>query len=123
MYEETMGKRKREILANIGQSIGFDRPFIQLPTTNLKIKHSLDVTTTFNRFVTPRIREYKPQKIVEIDEFSTSSNDIYNTNESQKQNNQQEICEHSKSNKCNDGKHVISKILKSKKGVLLLTNI
>lgn len=115
-----MGKRKREILENIRQRIEFgevSQP--NHPYTNLKIKNTLDVKPNFGSFVTPKLREYKPLKIIEMEEFSTSSNDLYNTDESLKLNNQQEICEYSKVDKCSVGKHVILDYYK--KGMLSTT--
>lgn len=115
-----MGKRKLEILENIKQRIKFEEVSPpKLPITNLKIKNALDAKRNFDAFVTPKLREYKPFKITEMEEFSTSSNDLYNTDESLKLNNQNEICEYSNVNKCSVGKHVILDYYK--KGTLLLS--
>ena len=113
MYDQTMGKRKREIIENIKRKIELGQvPYTinNTPLRNINIKKVSSFTP-----------QYIPSKIIERREGSKdfhnekeendsfSSNDIFNTNESWRiqKSKEKENCTHTKMGKCNYGKHVI----------------
>ena len=96
-----MGRRKEEIIQNIKQKLKFKNPVKPLiPITNIKIKHTLDVNTNIKPNVKIKLREERKNMMLTSEEFnSTSSNDLYNTNESKKFKKIKERCPHLQSNK------------------------
>lgn len=100
-----MGKRKSEIIAKIKKRIECGE--MAIPATNIKIKEPYLISQPFDPYENNSKKLKRIKKIREDEKYeSMSSNDLYNTEESQKLREQQLPCPH-EADKCIVGKHII----------------